>query len=61
LIPRLIGVVAVACVGRVLVAPCVGFVLAIIGVVKLESLPRFINEGCKGALLGQKIVGSHPC
>jgi hypothetical protein len=50
----LLGVVVVACVGLVLVVPCVGFVLAIIGVVELESLPRFINERCRGALLGPK-------
>jgi hypothetical protein len=40
-----------------LVVPCVGFVLAIISVAKLKSLPRFINEGCKGALLGPKDCG----
>ncbi len=54
LIPMFLGVVSIACVGRVLVVPCVGFVLVIIGVVKLESLPRFINEGCIRALLGPK-------
>jgi hypothetical protein len=54
LIPMFLGVVSIACVGRVLVVPCVGFVLVIIGVVKLESLPRFINEGCRRALLGPK-------
>jgi len=54
LIPMLLGIVSVTCVRCVLVAPCVGFVLTIIGFVKLESLPRFINEGCKGALFGPK-------
>ncbi len=38
-------IVIVACVGHVLVAPCVGFVLGFIGVVKSKSLPRFINVG----------------
>jgi hypothetical protein len=48
------GVVDVTCVGHVLVAPCVGFVLAFTGVVKSKSLPRFTNVGHKRGLLGPK-------
>jgi len=51
MLPR---IVIVACVGHVLVAPCVGFVLGFIGVVKSKSLPIFINVGQRRGLLGPK-------
>jgi hypothetical protein len=50
----LLGVVAIACVRHVLVAPCVGFMLGFIGVVKSKSLPKFTNIGWKGGLPSPK-------